>query len=237
MTIIHKKSSPQISRWHTFSSAIELEKTVVEKILLSASISIKKLNAFHIVLAGGTTPRHVYELLKASESHWQAWHVYFGDERCLPVDHPERNSLMASLAWLNEVPIPAAQIHPIAAEQGARIGADNYAELLTQVKIFDLVLLGLGEDGHTASLFPDHLAGEQPNSPATLAVFDAPKPPAERVSLSAHRLGNAHEVIFLVTGKNKKEAIDHWRAGVAIPASAIKPANGVDIYLEHDLLS
>jgi len=90
-------------------------------------------------------------------------------------------------------------------------------------------VLGLGEDGHTASLFPGHDLGEAPGSPAALAVLDAPKPPRERVSLSAARLSYAREALFLVSGESKRQAMADWRAGRPIPARAVAPAAGVDV--------
>ncbi|HUW76415.1 MAG TPA: 6-phosphogluconolactonase, partial [Gallionella sp.] len=94
----------------------------------------------------------------------------------------------------------------------------------------------LGEDGHTASLFPHHDPGNTPDAPAVLAVHDAPKPPPDRVSLSANRLGAARRVMFLVKGEAKRQAVQDWRNGMDIPAASIKPAGGVDIYLEAGLL-
>ena len=98
------------------------------------------------------------------------------------------------------------------------------------------MLLGLGEDGHTASLFPGHEWGTAPGSPDTLAVFDAPKPPPQRVSLSAARLSRARQVIFLVSGQSKQRAVAAWRAGKDIPARTIRPAVGVDVLVESALL-
>ena len=97
---------------------------------------------------------------------------------------------------------------------------------MQSIAAFDLVLLGLGEDGHTASLFPGHDWGDAPGSPAALAILNAPKPPRERVSLSAARLSD--EVLFMVSGESKHVALAQWRAGAAIPARAITPAAGVD---------
>jgi 6-phosphogluconolactonase len=139
---------------------------------------------------------------------------------------------MAALAWLNHVDIPATQIHPIQAEKGAVIAAEKYAQIVNKIELFDLVLLGLGEDGHTASLFLGHEIGDVPDAAATLAVFDAPKPPEQRVSLSAHRLSESQQVMFLITGKSKAQAVQDWRSGISIPAAKIKPQQGVDIYIE-----
>ena len=101
---------------------------------------------------------------------------------------------------------------------------------------FDLVLLGVGEDGHTASLFPGHEWGSAANAPAALAVHDAPKPPPDRVSLSAWRLGKAQKVMFFVTGESKRQAVRTWRDGSVIPAAAIAPHGIVDIYIDATLL-
>lgn len=228
--------SAQPCRWHGYRTTGELEQAAVQTILLAARQAIGLRGAFHIVLAGGTTPRQVYEALRGANAEWAAWHVYFGDERCLPPDHIERNSRMAALAWLDHAAIPSRQIHPIPAERGAEIAASSYVQTLAGIELFDLVLLGLGEDGHTASLFPGHELGNAPNAPATIAVFDAPKPPPERVSLSACRLSAARQVMFLVTGESKRQAIRDWRNGVAIPAAAIAPASAVDVYVEAALL-
>jgi 6-phosphogluconolactonase len=200
---------------------------VCDAIVLSANDAIAKRGKFSIVLAGGNTPRTVYRLLRDLPMDWAKWHIYHGDERCLPPDHEDRNSLMVEQVWLDYVNIPANQIHDIPAELGPVAGAKAYAEVLKDLAAFDLVLLGLGEDGHTASLFPDHIVD---NSADAVPVFNAPKPPSERVTISQNRLNNSHEVIFLVTGAGKQEAVDNWRSGVDIPATLIKPEKGVDVY-------
>lgn len=237
MLSLHPDKVAQTCRWHRFDNTAKLEHAAATEILHAAQRAIDMHGAFHLVLAGGTTPRRVYEALRNAKTEWRAWHVYFGDERCLARNHIERNSRMAALAWLDHVAIPTAQIHPIPAEEGASIAAEKYAPVVNKVKFFDLVLLGLGEDGHTASLFPGHDAGALPDAPAVLAVFDAPKPPPQRVSLSARRLGETHQLMFLVTGSGKAQALGNWRSGMPIPAAAIAPANGVDIYVESALLA
>lgn len=214
-------------RWNSFESIESLRHSVCDAIVRCANESIARRGQFSIVLAGGNTPRGVYRLLRDLPMDWAKWHVYHGDERCLPRDHEDRNSLMVEQVWLHYVAIPASQIHDIPAELGPVSGAKAYAETLKNEGTFDLVLLGLGEDGHTASLFPNHAVD---NSAEAVPVFNSPKPPLERITISQNRLNNTHEVIFLVTGKGKQEAVDNWRKGVAIPATLIAPENGVDVY-------
>lgn len=226
----------ELSRWHAVADKLALQQMAIETILASAAQAIHERGQFHLVLAGGNTPRGIYHGLRTAETDWFAWHIYFGDERCLPPVDPARNSRMAAEVWLDRVPIPALQLHVIPAELGAVQAACMYAETLWAVGGFDLVLLGLGEDGHTASLFPDHEWGTAPGSPDTLAVLDAPKPPLQRVSLSAARLSRARQVIFLVSGESKHRAVAEWRAGKDIPARAIMPAAGVDVLVESALL-
>ena len=231
-----KQIKPQTCRWHPFDNSDKLQHAAVAEIQRLAQQAIDSRRSFSIVLSGGTTPRKVYEALRDIKTEWPLWHIYFGDERCLPSDDAERNSRMAASAWLDHVDIPATQIHVIPAEKGASIAAEEYARIVNKIELFDLVLLGLGEDGHTASLFPGHELGEGDGAPAALAVFDAAKPPPQRVSLSARRLSESRHVMFIVTGASKIEAINRWRLREPIPAAAITPENGVDIYVEGALL-
>lgn len=224
----------QQCRWHPYTDTSALTAAVREQVLAAAAQAVAARGAFHIVLAGGTTPKKVYAALVASAADWRRWHVWFGDERCLPADDPERNSRMASEAWLAHVPIPADQVHAIPAEMGADAAAAAYARALADVGLFDLVLLGLGEDGHTASLFPGQAHGDETR--AAIAVHGAPKPPPDRVSLSAARLAAALRVLFLVSGAGKRAAVAAWRRGEALPAACVCPAQGVDVYLDAGLV-
>lgn len=227
-------TSRQLCRWHTFSITAELQNAAAEAILEAAEKAIAAHGRFDLVLAGGATPRAIYELLQGEDTHWQNWHVWYGDERCLPADDPGRNSLMASEALLDHVPIPPEQVHPIPAELGALDGAAAYSAALEDIGTFDLVLLGMGEDGHTASLFPGHTWDHVPPS-AAIPVKHSPKPPSERVSLSASRLSDARKVIFLVTGEGKRHAVQQWKGNGFMPVKAITPVDGVDVFLEAAL--
>ncbi|MEO7324784.1 MAG: 6-phosphogluconolactonase [Dokdonella sp.] len=223
-------------RWLPVADTRGMQRIARERILAAAAEAIAARGSFRITLGGGSTPRRTYLSLRDADTDWSRWQVFFGDERCLSIDDPERNSRMARDAWLDHVAIPRECIHAIPAELGADAGARAYADTLLQIGDFDLVILGLGEDGHTASLFPDHNWGVETDAPDTLAVQDAPKPPAQRVTLSAARLARAHAVLFLVEGESKHVAIARWRAGEDIPARAIRPATGIDVLVEAGLL-
>jgi 6-phosphogluconolactonase len=225
-------------RWHVVDASNWLT-TAVSWINQAAESALATRGIFHIVLAGGGTPEILYRALAAQQQNWSRWQIWFGDERCLPQDDPQRNSRMVAAAWLDRVDIPAANIHLIPAELGAATGARRYSELLHNLGTFDLVLLGLGQDGHTASLFPGHefpgqAIGSGPDSPDVLPVFDAPKPPPERVTLSARRLSDSRCVLFLIRGADKREALNAWRQGATIPAAAIHPDAGVDLLIDTD---
>ncbi len=214
-------------RWTHFDSVESLRHKACDAIVACAQAAIEKNGRFSIVLAGGNTPRAIYRLLREAKADWSKWHVYHGDERCLPSDHVDRNSLMARQAWLQYVNVHASQVHDIPAELGNVTGAEVYSDTLKNIGTFDMVILGLGEDGHTASLFPNHVVN---NSADAVPVFNSPKPPSDRVTLSQNRLCDTHHVLFLVTGVGKQEAVDHWRQGVAIPASLITAKDVVDVY-------
>ena len=210
------------ARWVGVDDAAALREVAFARIVSLAARAIAAEGRFLIALAGGNTPRPVYERLRGAKTDWSRWRIYFGDERCLPIDDPERNSKMAADAWLDHVPIAREHVFTIPAERGATAAAAAYARTLRGVGDFDLVLLGLGEDGHTASLFPGHDGGTAPGAPDVLAIMDAPKPPPQRVSMSAARLGRARVALFMVEGESKREAVARWRDDADIPARAIQ---------------
>ena len=223
-------------RWIGVAAGAGLRQAGYQRIIDASWRAIESRGEFVIVLSGGNTPRGIYTMLRDASTDWSKWRVYFGDERCLPPEDVERNSRMAGDAWLDHMPIPRDRVHAIPAERGAAEGALAYARALRGVGDFDLVLLGLGEDGHTASLFPGHDWGIGA-APDTLAVLDAPKPPPARVSVSAARLSRAREILFLVEGESKRAAVSAWRAGSSIPARAIQPPAGVDVVVESTLIN
>ncbi|PPD43244.1 MAG: 6-phosphogluconolactonase [Methylobacter sp.] len=219
------------SRWHTLATADDVAAVACQHILKSAQTAIAKHGKFKLVLAGGTTPEKIYRLLAKTDADWANWVVYYGDERCLPADDAERNSVIAQTTLLNHVPIPAGQIFTMEAEHGGEHAAGHYRPIVAAALPFDMVLLGLGEDGHTASLFPGHVHNADE---LVHAVYNSPKPPPKRVSISAKALSNTNELLFLVTGANKREIVKAWRAGADLPVASIKPENTLDIYIDSD---
>lgn len=156
-----------------------------------------------LVLAGGSTPRRAYELLAERPLPWGRVTALFGDERCVAPDDPESNYLMAKRSLLDRV--HPGSVHRMPGELGAEEAAARYEPIVAGLAPLDLVLLGMGPDGHTASLFPGHAALQAAGH--AVAVHGAPKPPPDRVSLTLGALRAAREVVVLVTGADKAEAL------------------------------
>lgn len=218
------------SRWHRLETADQVASAACQQILKAAEEAIADHGKFKLVLAGGSTPEKVYRLLAGANADWANWVIYYGDERCLPDDHADRNSAMAKVL-LDNAAIPAAQIFTIPAELGGELAAERYRSVVAKALPFDLVLLGMGEDGHTASLFPGHVHDEDE---LVHAVYNSPKPPPERVSISAKALGDSKGIIFLITGANKREMVKAWRSGQDLPVAAIVSENPLDIYIDGE---
>jgi 6-phosphogluconolactonase len=196
--------------------------TVAQRISEFAASAISQRGIFRIALAGGETPRRCYEKLRDLSVDWAHVHIYFGDERCLPIGDVNRNDSMVRDILLKHITIQTANVNAISAELGANKAAAIYSSLLNQVVPLDLVLLGMGEDGHTASLFPNNLAIE--NNAAAVPVFNAPKLPAERVSLGLNTLNSAKHKIFLVAGEGKRAALKQILLGNFLPAALVSSA-------------
>ena len=175
-----------------------------------------------LVLTGGSTPRRMHERLATMDLEWGRVSVLFGDERCVPPGDPMSNYGMARETLLAGID-PGAVLR-IPAELGAEEAASLYDAAVGRLQPLDLVLLGIGEDGHCASLFPGHPALAAPGW--AVAVHDAPKPPPDRVSLTLGALRNARRVIFLATGAAKAEALRRAQAG-EVPAGMIPGAEWI----------
>ena len=166
----------------------------------------------NLALAGGSTPQPLYEALAQASLPWEHLHIFWGDERYVPADHPESNQGMARRAWLDHVPIPAANLHPMPTHRAdpAADAAQHEAELRAHfqtpppaVPAFDLILLGMGDDGHTASLFPQTAVLAERDR--LVAVGDKDGQP--RLTFTVPLLNQAHSILFLVAGANKQTAL------------------------------
>lgn len=219
---MHIENLPNAKAVYIHENIDDLSLTVAERIAASAAQAIGARGVFHLVLAGGETPRRCYDKLHNLAIDWAHVRLYLGDERCLPRGDAQRNDTMIRDTLLNRINIPAGNLHFIPAELGPRAAAINYASLLRGVAQLDLVLLGMGEDGHTASLFPGNPATE--SGEVAVPVFNAPKPPAERVTLGLSILSGARQKIFLVAGAGKRSALKLILEGASLPAARVGAA-------------
>ncbi|MGH2412479.1 MAG: 6-phosphogluconolactonase [Microcystaceae cyanobacterium] len=181
---------------------------VLEKI----KAAIRERNQFTIALSGGSTPKPVYELISAQSIPWEKIQVFWGDERYVPPNHPDSNQRMARQAWLDRVDIPGANIQPMPTESNTpTVDAENYENELRQwfqvspgaFPVFDLILLGMGDDGHTASLFPHTEALKVHDNLVTVGNKDG----QPRLTFTAPLINQSRCVIFLVAGASKRPAL------------------------------
>lgn len=203
--------------------------------------AIREHGRVAVALSGGTTPRRLYSLL-AQPSYvyavdWSRVYVFFADERFVPSDDPDSNFLLVRETLLDHVPVPPGNVHPMPIAGGTpEICAARYAETLqtffgAPLPRFDLVLLGMGPDGHTASLFP----GRPDHSDSVAAVHDAPKPPPVRLTLTLDAINRADRVMFLVSGADKagmvRTVFEGGEPGASLPAARVEAATGRTVWL------
>ncbi|MDA8430335.1 MAG: 6-phosphogluconolactonase [Geobacteraceae bacterium] len=204
--------------------------------------AVQARGRFTVALSGGSTPRRAYQLL-ANEAFrklvpWRDTHIFWGDERCVPGDDPRNNALMARQELLDHVPVPPEQIHPLLCVPSPQEGAAAYEALLRAFFAdgpprFDLLLLGLGVNGHTASLFPDTaVLDEQQRWVADVYVAEEG---LHRLTLTAAAINQAALVVFLVSGADKapvlRKVLKEAQNPRSIPARLIKPVDGGLLWL------
>ena len=193
---------------------------------ITAAVSVRQ--ACYLALAGGETPRRCYERLAqppyGNGLPWRSVFVYWSDERQVPLDDPASNYAIAKAALLDRVQIPPEQVFPLVGDRTPalrRIPADDRGW-----PRFDIIHLGLGEDGHTASLFPGSEALNEQRA-LVRAIHDAPKPPPDRLTLTLPLLNTARAVLFMVQGASKRDALAAvLRRDPALPASHVQPVDG-----------
>lgn len=207
---------------------------------LFAQMAAAAPGRFSVALSGGSTPRALYERLSANDMAeripWPEVHLFWGDERCVPPDHPDSNYGMTAAALLSRIPLPAENIHRIQSELPPREAAHRYeAEMRAffgEIPTFDLVFLGIGEDGHTASLFPGSPALAESVRWAVDVEHTTPPPPlVSRVTLTFGVLNAARRVVFLTSGASKAQIFAQIWRGADFPAARIRPQNGQVLWL------
>ncbi len=225
-----------------YEDAEALSRAGAELFAERAGAAVAEHRRFVVLLAGGSTPRRAYQLLAesplVSRVPWTDCHFFWGDERCLPSGHELRNETMVRRALLDHLPVPPSQIHPIRYHQKPEQAAIDYgAELQRffagQPPRFDLILLGLGDDGHTASLLPGSDALYE--QVQWTAVTRRPEEPFSRVTLTAPLLNQGASTVFLVGGRGKAAVLhsllNATNVAPSLPAQLIRPQQGELLWL------
>jgi 6-phosphogluconolactonase len=234
----------------TFANADSLDEEAAREFVDRAREAVAARGRFAVALSGGSTPRRLYQLLAAepfrAQVDWEGVEMFWGDERCVPPDDSQSNYRMAREAMLAHLPIPAAHIHRMEAERADRdAAARDYEATIGRVfgvavgsepPAFDLILLGMGPDGHTASLFP-HTKALDETTRWVVANF-VPKFNTDRLTLTRPILNRAREVLFLVAGADKAEPLAEVLIGPAdpkrLPAQSIQPDGRLVWFLDRD---
>lgn len=204
-------------QWNVYTTFEEAAKNSADFITVNIENSIQDKGICHVILPGGNTPIPCLQHLTKESLPWDKIHWYPGDERCCPQDHHDRNDVMLEkYLWSH---ISQTNIHRIPAELGAEKGAELYRKEIKSVESFDIAFLGMGEDGHTASLFPLNEALDDKRS--VIPVYDSPKPPSERVSLSLNTLQKTKIKIVLVGGESKSAVIARIKEDELLPINSI----------------
>jgi 6-phosphogluconolactonase len=216
-----------------------LAETAAQAVVEAAQAAVAARGRFMLALAGGRTPRDTYRRLAESPHReampWPETFVFFGDERCVPPDDPDSNFRMAREALLDKVPLPPRQLFPmvgdaldpdVAAAAYARTLAETFETRRGETPRFDLVMLGMGLDGHTASLFPGSPVLKEVFRPVA-AVHAAAAAIPQRLTLTLPVFNAAAQVIFLVAGAEKAKAVKAvLRDGALLPAALVRPHAG-----------
>jgi 6-phosphogluconolactonase len=224
-----------------YQSTIDLVQNAAKRIILTINKGIRERGDCFIALSGGATPRPVYQLLGTpsmkDQVDWSRVHLFFADERIVPLTDTQSNYGMVNRELIAHIDIPRKNVHRIEVEKKPELAAAEYErelrEIFSDVVRFDLILLGLGEDGHTASIFPKTAVVEEERAFAC-AVF-VPHLSSWRVTLTFRSINNAREVLFLVSGKEKapivRRVLKSPKPRKEVPATMIRPVDGILLWM------
>jgi len=234
-------NKPLDRRVSVFPNKRTMDGVMLEEWSAVSQAAVLRSGRFVAALSGGRTPVSFYERLAGSgrDLPWDRTHIFQSDERLVPADDPASNLRMIEAKLLRHVPLPAENLHAVTVGKDPRAAADDYDRDLRaffglkewDLPRFDLILLGLGEDGHTASLFPG-AEGLWEGRRLAVAAF-RPSPDHDRVSLSLLTINAAHVVVFLVTGEDKASALKAVLEGPSegLPAAMVRPREGRSVFL------
>ncbi len=225
------------TRIRVYADLEELSQAAADFFVKMSREASTSKGGFAVAISGGSTPRRFLSLLAASTRQerisWTSTHIFWADERCVPPGHPDSNYKLAHEALLSKIPIRDENVHRIKGEENSVTAARDYEESLrlffgTQpLPVFDLIILGAGADGHTASLFPGSAAVHERRRIALPIHAEAPKP--DRVTLTLPVLNNASQVFFLVSGREKAAILHEIMEDgnpKHCPAGLVKPVHG-----------
>jgi 6-phosphogluconolactonase len=213
-----------------FRNLDELSEGARQAFVELANTAMQSRGRFLVALSGGNTPMKLYEKLAAEKLDWSCVHFFWGDERCVPVDDAGNSYGQAKKVWFDK--IGATNIHRVNSDLGPAQAAQDYSAILKESSEapldwprFDLVLLGMGDDGHTASLFPG--SPVEVDSPTLAVVANYQGRPANRVTLTQNVINDARNVFFLAAGASKAETLKKVLSDVYVPAEL--PAQRIDL--------
>lgn len=190
------------SEFRFYPNPDSLAEALADELAMHILAAVADRGVCHMVFPGGRSPYRVLERLREKDLPWNALHLYPSDERCVPVGDPERNDLLIDELLLNHVLLPPENLHRIPAELGPEEGAIRFSQLLKSTPPFDIVLTGMGTDGHIASLFPNHPALSDDRD--AVPVLAAPKAPTSRVSIGLERLKRGYSRRVVAMGAAKR---------------------------------
>jgi len=227
---------------YSFAKVDELVEALASFVIKAQKEAIEKRNRFTVAISGGSLPKQLNGLIGKEGLKWDLWHVYYADERVVPLDDKDSNHKLCMDELFSKVPIPRDNIRTINPALADDLDdlSDNYEELLirefamkdaARFPVFDLILLGMGPDGHTCSLFPGHaLLTEKDRWVAY--IEDSPKPPPKRITLTYPVLNHAARVVFVAAGEGKADilatVLDKPEEG--LPSSRVRPAQPGRVY-------
>ena len=219
---------------NTFLNDYNFTNSISMKITKHANKSIQSNNIFNILLCGGTTPIKIYKSLSLLDNNWEKWHIWLTDER---METNKKNELNKDIIYNNlieKIPIDFKNFHTINVSNNHELNSSKYCKDLKNVNFFDLSLIGIGEDGHVASLFPGMNWGLHKNSPAAFTVFNSPKLPSTRITLSANRINLSRTVLFIAKGCRKYEIMNSINKNSLLPYNSISGIDETSFYYSYE---